>query len=237
MTAITYSSATQRPLEEMQVLEHPSSSRNVLEPISKILQLWNIWEHSENPILKSYGLNGQKWCKEKEVLENDGGTKGGKLHRKRQTWGTIVSKERMKRGGDDQLSNKQVGKELKGSSGKWVERKDKSETDVSGILSAAKREDEIKQSEKWMKKHKSGFALLGKFHLKNRTEEEVKKEKNIMKKMRNRHIFLWLLLFLSLCPTPASSQVIRSHSYFRSKVCGIVTSGFLNFSQQMFDFS
>ncbi|XP_053172998.1 usherin [Scomber japonicus] len=207
MTAITYSSAARRPPKEMQVLEHPSASGNVTEPISEILQPWNMREQPENPILESSRVKGRKWCEEKEGRENDGGAKGGKLHRNRQTWGTGVSKEMMKRGGQEQLSNRQVGKDLKGSWGKLLEGKDKSETDVSGILSVAERDDDIEESEKWMKKLKSRSAFLWKFPLKNNTEGEVKKEKNIMEGMRHCHIFLWLLLLLlSLCPTPASSQ-------------------------------
>ncbi|XP_044201958.1 usherin [Thunnus albacares] len=202
MTAITYSSTARRPPKEIQVLEHPSASRNVPEPVSKSLDPRNMQEQPQNQILDSCGVKGRKWCEEKGGRKNE----GGKLQRKRQTWGRGVSKERMKRGGKEQRGNRKIGKDRKGSWGERVDGKDKSETDVSGILSVAERDDETKQSEKWMEKRKSWSAFLWKFPLKNSTAEEMKKEKNIMKGMRHGHIFLWLpLFFLSLCPKPASS--------------------------------
>lgn len=216
MTAITYS----RPPKEIQVLEHPSASGNVPEPMSEILEPRNMQGPPENSILESCGFKGHKWCEDKEGQKNDRGAKGGKLQRKTQTWGRGVSKECMKRGGKKQLSNRKVGKDLKGRWGKWVEGKDKSETDVSGILSVAERE---LWNEKWMEKRKSWCAFLWKFPVKNSTEEEVKKEKNIITGMRHRHIFLWLpLLFLSLCPKPASSHVSNSNSYFKILISGLL---------------
>ncbi|KAM7406312.1 hypothetical protein PAMP_000697 [Pampus punctatissimus] len=182
MTAITYSSAAQRPLKEIQVLEHPSAPENVPELMSEIREPHNMQE--ENPIRR-----------EKEGLKNEGGAEGGKLQRKRQTGGTGVTKKKMNRGGKKQLRNRIIGKDLKGSWGKWVEAKER------------EREDEIKQREKWMEKDKSWSPFLWKFPLKNSTEAGWKKEKNIMKGMRHHLIFLWLpLLLLSLCPKPASSQ-------------------------------
>ncbi|KAM7423873.1 hypothetical protein PAMA_000303 [Pampus argenteus] len=190
MAAITYSSTAQRPLKEIQVLEHLSASENVPELMSEILEPHKIQE--ENPILESCGGK----CREKQGLKDEGGgAEGGKLQRKRQTGGTGVTKERMKRGGKKQLSNRIVGKDLKINWGKWVKAKERG------------RQDEIKLREKWMEKDKSWSPFLWRFPLKNGTEAGGKKEKNIMKGMRHHLIFLCLpILVLSLCPKPASSQ-------------------------------
>ncbi|XP_070688414.1 usherin [Pempheris klunzingeri] len=177
MTVITYSSAAGRLPKEIQVLEHPSASGNVPEPLSEILEPRNMLGPMKNPALESCGVKGQKRIEERGVEEE---AKGEKAKRKRQKWGRGVSRERMSRRRREEQwnlrnkGNKEVRKDLK-SGVKCLEVKDERNTDVSGILSAA--------------------------------EGEVKKGNNMMKGMRWQHIILWLaVLLFSLCPKPASSQ-------------------------------
>lgn len=211
MTVITYSSAAGRLPKEIQVLEHPSASGNVPEPLSEILEPRTMPGPSENQIPGSCGVKGRRWI---EQGDDDGGAKGEEAKRKGQTWGRGVSRERMNRGrGEEQCNlrnkcNKEVGKDLK-SEGRCMEGKDKSKMGVSGNLSAAETEGEIKQREKRMGKRKRRPVFpFSPFHLKNIIEGDVKGEKSMMKETRWRHIFLWLtLLLFSLCPKPASSQV------------------------------
>lgn len=199
MTVITYSSTAGSPLKEIQVLEHPSLSGNVAEPLSKIVEPWTMLNPSKNQTLEFCRVKGQKWIKQREA-------KGEKVKSKRETWGRGVS--RMKRGRREEQCNlrnkyhKEVRKDLK-SGRECVEGRYKNKTDDSGTLSEAERA--IKQKEKGKRKRWPVFPLP--FHLKNISDEEVKRGKNTMKGMRWHHVFLWLILLFSLCPKPASSQV------------------------------
>lgn len=210
MTVITYASAAGRLPKEIQVLEHPSASGNAPELLSEILEPRTTLNPSENQILESWRVKGQRRTKETESGKTEGGAKRGNLRGKRQTWGRGVRREGTKRGGREELCSlrkRVIGKDLKGSGKNGVEGKDKSKTDVSGILSAAQTEGEIKQCEKMMRIRKSWPVLLGLFLLKKMTEERGKREENVTG-MRRHHLFLWLaLLLLSLCLKPASSQV------------------------------
>ncbi|XP_070762485.1 usherin [Enoplosus armatus] len=141
MTVITYSSAAGGLPKEIQVLTHPSASGNGPEPLSENLEPQTMLDPNL-PV-----ASDQRWI---EQRDDAGGAKGGKAKRRRQTWGRGVSRERMNRGRREEQCNlrtkcnKEVKKDLK-SGGKCVEGKDKSKTDVSGILST---EGEIKQKEK-----------------------------------------------------------------------------------------
>ncbi|XP_039982949.1 usherin [Xiphias gladius] len=209
MTVITYASAAGRLPKEIQVLEHPSASGNAPELLSEILEPRTTLNPSENQILESWRVKGQRRTKETESGKTKGGAKRGNLRGKRQTWGRGVRREGTKRGGRAELCSlwkRVIGKDLKGSGKNGVEGKDKGKTDVSGILSAAQTEGEIKQCEKMMRIRKSWPVLLGLFLLKKMTEERGKREENVTG-MRRHHLFLWLaLLLLSLCLKPASSQ-------------------------------
>ncbi len=198
MRVITYSSAAGRLPKEIQVLEHPSASGNVPGPLSEILEPRTMLDPSENPIVVSCGVKGQIWI---ERRHDDGGAKGEKAKRTRRTWG------REERCNLRNKCHKEVGEDLK-SEGRCVEGKDKSKTGVSGILSAAETEGEIRQREKRTGKRKRWPVFPWPFHLKNIAEGDVKGEKSMVKEMRWQHVFLWLTLVLfSLCPEPASSQV------------------------------
>lgn len=210
MTVITYSSAAGRLLKEIQVLGHPSASGNVPECLSEILEPWAMLDPVENLTVGSCGVRGRRWIEENEDWKTEGGASRGNLQRKRQTWGRGVGRESMKRGGREELCNllkRVIRKDSKGSWTNGVKGKDNSKTDVSGILSAVKTEGEIEQWEKMRRKRQSWPSILWLFVLKKTTEEEVKREKNIVG-MKGHHFFLWLaLLVLSLCLKPASSQV------------------------------
>lgn len=202
MTVITYSSTAGSPLKEIQVLEHPSASGNVAEPLSNIAEPWTMLDPSKNPTLEFCGVKGQKWIEQREA-------KGKKVKSKRETWGRGVS--RMKRGRREEQCNlrdkyhKEVRKDLK-SGRECVEGRHKSKTDDSGTLSEA--EGAIKQKEKKKGKRKRWPVFPLPFHLKNISEGEVKRGKSTMKGMRWHHVFLWLILLLfSMCPETASSQV------------------------------
>ncbi|XP_045888237.1 uncharacterized protein LOC123958722 isoform X1 [Micropterus dolomieu] len=179
MTVITYSSAAGRFLKEIQVLEHPSASEDVPEPQSKILEPQTMLK---NTILESGGVRGHRRTEQRDD-DDDRGAKGGQAKGKRQKWGRGVSRERMTRGRREEQCNlrnkcnREVLKYLK-STGRCVEGKDESKAGVSGIVSAAETEGEIKE-----------------------------RETRMWKRMRWHDIFLWLtLLLFSLCPKPASSQ-------------------------------
>ena len=198
MTVITYSSAAGRLPKEIQVLEHPLASGNVPEPLSEVLDPRTMLDPSENPILDSCGVKGQRWI---EQRDNE---RRGKVRRKRQRWGRWVNRESQWCNLRNKC-NKEVRKDLK-SGRECAEGRHKSRTDVFGILSAAETEGKIEQREERMEKRKTWPVFPRPFHLKHITEGEVKREKNMM--MRWHHIFLWLILLLfSLCPKPASSQV------------------------------
>ncbi|XP_070842368.1 usherin [Chaetodon trifascialis] len=209
MTVITYSSAAGRLPKEIQVLEHPFASGNVPEPLSEILEPQTTPHPSENPSLVSGGVKGQRWT---EHRDDEGRAKGEKAKRRWQTWGRGVSGERMNRGRREEpcnlrnKCNKEVRTDLK-SGRESVEGSHKSKTDISGILSAAETEGEIKQEDGRMATRKSWLVSPRPFYLKNITEGEVKRGKNMMKGVRWHHIFLWLILLLfSLCPEAASAQ-------------------------------
>ncbi|XP_078016774.1 usherin [Epinephelus lanceolatus] len=209
MTVITYSSAAGRLPKKIQVLEHPSAPENVAEPLSELLEPRTMLDPSENPILDTCGVKGQGWI---EQRDDQGGAKGEKVKRKRQTWGRGVRTEEMdggRRGEQFNLRkkcNRKVGEDLK-SGEKCVVGKHKSKADVSGILSASETEGVIKQMDKRMGKRKKWPVFPWMLHLKSFIEGEEKREKKMMKGIRWHRVILWLILLLfSLCATPASSQ-------------------------------
>ncbi len=209
MTVITYSSAAGRLLKEIQVLEHPSTSRNVPEPLSEVLKPQTMLDPMEDLIQESCGVKGQRWI---EQRDDKRGAKREEVKKRRQTRGRGVSRERIDRGRRDEQHNfrnkcnKKVRKDLK-SGRECLEERHKRREGVFGIRSAAE-EVESKQKEERMEKLRRWSVFPCPFHLKNITEGEVKRAQNVMKRMRWHRIFLWLILLLfSLCPKPASSQV------------------------------
>ncbi|XP_029281914.1 LOW QUALITY PROTEIN: usherin [Cottoperca gobio] len=202
MTVITYSSPAGRFRKEIQVLGHPSAPGNVAEPLPEIGEPRTTLDPSENSIPESCGVKGQRWIDQRD---DEGGAEGEKAKRKRQTWGRGVSRERMQRGRREEQCNLR-NKCNKKVVGKYMERKDKSKTYVSGfsgILSAAETEGEIKQTEKRMGKRKMWPVSSWPFHLKNITE----RGKAMMRTMRwNKILLRFILLVFTLCPKPASSQ-------------------------------
>ncbi|XP_031695980.1 uncharacterized protein LOC116378279 [Anarrhichthys ocellatus] len=208
MTVVTYLSAAGRRAIEIQVPEHPMLPGNVAEPLSKILKPGTMPDLSENPMLKSGKVKGQRWL---EQRRSEGGAKAERAKTQRQKWGRGVCRERMERGRREERwdlrikCNKEINKCLK-KGGKCMEGKDKSTTDVcgiSGILSAAETEGENQQRETRMRERKIWPVFPWPFYLKNVTG----REKHMMKRMKWRPLFICLaLLLFSLCPSPASSQ-------------------------------
>lgn len=181
MTAITYSSTAGRPLKEILVLEHPSASGNVLEPLFKIIEPYQtMLDPSKNLSLEVCVVNGQKWIEHGEAKDKEG-------ERKRETCGRWVNS--IKRGRTeerchfrDKCYNK-VRKDLKCGRG-YVEAWHRSKRDNPGTDGARKQ-----------KGNKTEDKL---------PEGEVRRQRN----MRWHHISLWMMLLLfSLGPNTASSQV------------------------------
>ncbi|XP_008295345.1 usherin-like, partial [Stegastes partitus] len=153
-------------------------------------------EPSEKPIPERCGVKGLRWTEEEE---SEGGATGGNLQRKRQTWGRGGNRERMK-GGREELGN--VWKDGKWEKNPQGSRKNgpKEKNKKDGMLSVTERGGAILQMEKMTRKKKRWPDFLWPMPQKNINEERMKRKMNI-------GIFLWLsLLFLSLCPKPASSQ-------------------------------
>lgn len=199
MTVITYLSTAGKLPKEIQVLEHPSASRNAPEPLFEIEEPRTMWDPSDSPIPGFCGVSGRSTTKGKDDLKVGGGVKRGNWQRKKQTWGRGDGTERMKKGGREDLCNlekKVIRNYSKGNGQSRREGEDKSRTDVSGILLGAETKGEINQ---WaMRKGKRWPVFLW------RTEEKVKK---ISMAIRRYHVFLWLTVLLSQCLQPASAQV------------------------------
>lgn len=211
MTVITYSSAAGRIEKKIQVLEDPSSTGNVPEPLSESLGPRTMLVHFENQILDSREVKGRRWTKEKENQKTEEEVAGGNLQKRRQTWGRRVGKERVKTGQREEVWMKNRNYP-KGNLKNRGEGKYQNKTDVLKILSAGETKDDIKQWQKMTRKRKHFSAFLCSFPLKNAT----KAGRNMA--MRWRQTFLWIaLLILSLCLNPASSQVrvaFKSHFLF-----------------------
>lgn len=194
MTVITYSNPARTLPKEIQIQKHLSACRNVPKSRPEML------DPSEKLILECCGVKGLRWTEEKGDWKTEGGAKGDNVQRERQTWGLGHNKWRMNRGRESlpKLCN----------DSKWGNRNDmhrswKDKTDASGMLSVAEKEGEIAQRER---ENNLWPIFLWLLSLKNISEQKMKRQ-NIMR-MRWRHILFWLpLLFLSLCPKPASSQV------------------------------
>ncbi|CAB1442997.1 unnamed protein product [Pleuronectes platessa] len=135
MTVITYSSTAGRHPEEIQVLDRPDTSRNVPESPSGSREPLN---PPEDLMLESCGVKGQSWAEEKEEQKTKAGVKRGNLQSGSQTWGRGVQKERIKKG--EREDRRVIRKKSKGSGTNGIKEKDMSESDVSGILSAAEME-------------------------------------------------------------------------------------------------
>ncbi|KAJ4947204.1 hypothetical protein JOQ06_009242, partial [Pogonophryne albipinna] len=199
MTVITYSSAAGRFPKK--ILEHPSALGNVPETLSKIGEPRTMLDPLENPTPEYCGVKGQRWIDQRD---NEGGVAGEKAKRKRQTWRTGVSRERMERRWREEQFDFNRNKCIKEVGGKYIEGEDRNGTNASGIPHVMlTRNTEIKQVEKrlWETKRWCGFSWP--FYLKNITE----RGKATMKRIRWHNIFLWFtLLLFSLCPKPASSQ-------------------------------
>nr|XP_046239587.1 usherin [Scatophagus argus] len=206
MTVMTYSGTAARRPKKIPVLGHLSTSENVAEPLFNTEEPRTMLDPLENPSLESGGVKGQGWIEQRA-------NEGEEVKRKRQTWGSRVSSESMNGGRRERQWNfrnkctKQVRKDLQ-SGRECMGGRHTTGTDLFGVLSAAETEREIKRKEEKREKMKNWPVFSQPFHLKSITEGEVKRGKNIMKGTRGHHIFLWLilLLLLSLCPKPASSQ-------------------------------
>lgn len=180
MTVITYSSTAGSPPKEILVLEHPSASGNVLEPLFKIIEPQTMLDPSKNLSPEFCVVKGQKWNGHGEARDEKG-------ERKRETCGRGVSS--IKRGRTEERCNfrnkyyEKVRKELKSGRG-YVEGWHRSKRDNPATDGA--RKQKVKKSEDKI------------------SEGEVRRQKN----MRWHHISLWLtLLLFSLGPNTASSQV------------------------------
>ncbi|XP_068431767.1 usherin [Clinocottus analis] len=204
MTVITYSGAAGRLPKEIHV---PSLPGNVAEPLSKILEASTTLDPSENPILEFCRVKGQRWL---EHRGNEGGAKPQRAEMQRQKWGRGVSREKMERGMRKELCDLRIkrNKNIKylRNGGNCAKAKDKYTADVCGIssiLSDAETEDESKQREKRMREWKIWPVSPWPFYMKIITG----RGKNMMKRMKWHHLFIWFtLLLFSLYPTPASSQ-------------------------------
>lgn len=184
MTVITYSSTAGSPLKEILVLEHPSASGNVPEPLLKSIEPQTMQVPSNNLSLEFCVVKGQKWIEQGDAKEE-------KVERKRETCGRGVSS--MKSGRTEEQCNfknryyKKVRKDLKSSLG-YMEGWGRSNRDDPGTDSARKQRE--KKNEE------------------NISEGEARRQKSTMKRIRWHHISIWLtLLLFSLGPNTASSQV------------------------------
>nr|XP_040024120.1 usherin isoform X2 [Gasterosteus aculeatus aculeatus] len=162
---------------------------------------------SENPVLASPNVKGRRWL---EPRGNEGGATAERAKKRRQKRVRGVDWERMERGRREQQwhlkmeCNQTITKCVE-NGGKCVRGEDKSPADVrgiSGILLAAETEGEIKQREKRMRSTQIWPLFPWPFYTKNITV----RGKSMMKRMKWHHLFIWLPLLFSLCPTPASSQ-------------------------------
>lgn len=203
MTVITYSSVAGGIEEKIQVLEDPSSSGNVSEPLLESLEPGNMSDHPENQILESCGVKGRRWTKEMEDRKTEEGTAAGNVQRKRETWGRGVIK-------DGQREEVWI-KFTTDPSGKYS-REGKDPRKTGEMLSAGEINGEIKQWDKTMQKKTRVPASYCVFPLKTVPNE------GRSVRMRWPQTFLWAaLLVLSQCPNGASSQVrvaLESHFLF-----------------------
>lgn len=209
MTVVTYSSAAGRLLNEIKVLEHSSLPVDVAEPPFKVFEPGAMLDPSENPVLVSPDVKGRRWL---EPRGNEGGATAERAKKRRQKRVRGVDWERMERGRREQQwhlkmeCNQTITKCVE-NGGKRVRGEDKSPADVrgiSGIMSEyTETEGEIKQREKRMRSTQIWPLFPWPFYTKNITV----RGKSMMKRMKWHHLFIWLPLLFSLCPTPASSQV------------------------------
>nr|XP_043886757.1 usherin-like [Solea senegalensis] len=149
-------------------------------------------ETSENLVLESCLIKEQGWMTGKAEREASGGGKRVTLHKKRRTWGRGITK----RGGRDESGDIRKHSNERGKTG--MKEKDEEKPDVTGIQFATDACDF-----KIMRDRKSWPNFLWMFLLRRFTEEQAKREGRVT---RMRWFLCALLLFLSLCLTPASSQ-------------------------------
>lgn len=185
MTVITYSSAAGSPAK----------------PMSQILGPWTMPHPSKYPRLEVCGVKGRTWIEERGS-EREGGEE-------RETWDRVIrriTKERKEEECDGRnLSCREVGK----GRVSWrtcLEREaDTPETAAETKGATKQTEEDDGESEKWP------FSPVS-FLLKKISEEGVKTGRKTMDRMQRVKVFVWLtlLLFFSLCPNTASSQVRMS---------------------------
>ncbi|KAI4829886.1 hypothetical protein KUCAC02_001546, partial [Chaenocephalus aceratus] len=97
----------------------------------------------ENPTPEYCGVKGQRWIDQRD---NEGGVAGEKAKRKRQTWRTGVSRERMERRWREEQFDFNRNKCIKEVGGKYIEGEDRRGTNASGIPHVMlTRNTEIKQ--------------------------------------------------------------------------------------------
>ncbi|XP_074522167.1 usherin [Halichoeres trimaculatus] len=205
MTVITYSDAPGRFQRGFQVLKHPPASRNVLECLPEIPELWALLDFSETLTLKSGGVRGQRWLE----LRGDAGGTGGEDVNRGQTWCRGVNSEKMKKGRREEPCNSRNKCQMENRITliKCAKGKNKKDTHLFGSESNAETEGEIKHREQRHEERGKWPVYHVPFHLNIIPDGEIKRGKNNLKGRRQRYSFLWIsLLFLILGPTPASSQ-------------------------------
>lgn len=203
MTVITYSSAAGSPAKGIPVRQHLSGTRNVAEPLSEILGPWTMLGPSKYPRLEVCGIKGRTRIEERGSERE--------VEEERETWDRVIRGMKKKERKEEEcngrnLSCREVGK----GRVRWRTCLE-GEADTPETLTAAETKGAIKQtgedngeSKKWP------FSPVS-FLLKKISEEGVKTGRKTMDRMQRVgvRVFVWLalLLFFSLCPNTASSQV------------------------------
>lgn len=202
MTVITYSSAAGSPAKGIPVRQRLSGTRNVAEPLSEILGPWTMPHPSKYPHLEVCGVEGRT------RVEERGSKREGE--EERETWDSII--RRIKKEIKEEECNernlpcREVGK----GRVSWrtcLER----EADTPETLTATETKGAMKQTEEDNGESKKWPFSPVSFLLRKISEEGVKTGRKTMDRMQRVRVrvFVWLtlLLFFSLCPNMASSQV------------------------------
>lgn len=195
MTVITYSSAAGSPAKGIPVRQRLSVTRNVAEPLSKILGPWT----SKYPGLEVCGVKGRTRIEERGS-KREGEEEG-------ETWGRVIRRKKARKEEEcngRHLTCREVGKG-RVSWRRCLER----EADTPETLTAAETKGALKQTEENNDESKKRPFSPVSFLRKKISEEGVKTERKTRERMQRVRVFLrlTLLLFFSLCPDVASSQV------------------------------
>lgn len=206
MTVITYSGAAGSPAKGIPVRQRLSVTRNVAEPLSKILGPWAMSDPSEYPGLEVCGVKGRT------RIEERGSKREG--DEDRETWGRVFRRIKRERKEEEcngrSLSCREVGKGRVS-----CRRRLECEADTPETLTAAETKGAIKQTEENSSEStKRPFSPVS-FLRKKTSEEGVKTGRKTTDRMQRVRVWLFvrltLLLFFGLCPNVASSQVRMPH--------------------------